>query len=187
MWTPPTDANRRPTDATGGCYAFTTNKRRRVILAVLLVAGFGLSTPAAYATTMTQGCDYRAWQGRHSDVTRSMIRPMWSRPGRGTKVKRTDGLRDITLNSAALMPGLRVEVEGVYLTSNRFAAERVSFSRADLKMAFAIQGGVDQTDQQSLENQRRIEQNVRTAGAAAAEPAAAGAGDSGQRDVPPRQ
>ena len=29
-------------------------------------------------------------------------------------------------------------------------------------MAFAIHGGVDPIDQQSLENQRRINQNVRT-------------------------
>jgi outer membrane protein OmpA-like peptidoglycan-associated protein len=139
------------------------NKRRRVTLAVLLVAGFGLSTPAAYADDddLRGVITARGKNGtvmlRLDDSSNVMLVL-----DEATKVVRTDGLGDITLNWTALIPGLRVEVEGVYLTSSRFAAKRVSFSRADMKMAFAIYGGLDATNQRSLENQRRIEQNVRT-------------------------
>ena len=119
----------------------STNKRRRVTLAVLLVAGFGLSTPVAYADDddLRGVITARGKDGTvivRLDDSSTVVVVLDDE----TKITRTDGLRSMTLSSAALIPGLRVEVEGVYLTANRFAAEEVSFSRADMKMAFAIQG-----------------------------------------------
>jgi outer membrane protein OmpA-like peptidoglycan-associated protein len=139
------------------------NKRLRVLLAVLLVAGFGLSTPKAYADDddLRGVITARVKDGTvtvRADDSSIVVVVLDDE----TKVKRTDGLSDLSLSWAALIPGLRVEVEGVYLTANRFAAERVSFSRADMKMAFAIYGGIDSIDQRSLDNQRRVDQNVRT-------------------------
>jgi outer membrane protein OmpA-like peptidoglycan-associated protein len=77
------------------------------------------------------------------------------------KVRRTDGLRQESVSSASLIPGLRIRLSGWYEEPARFVAERVTFSRADLKIALAIKGGVDPTDQRSLENQRRIAENTR--------------------------
>jgi len=77
-----------------------------------------------------------------------------------TKVRRTDGARQLKMSSATLVPGLRVNVEGAYGPDNKFAAKRITFTRTDLKTALAIEGGIQATDQRSLENQRRIEQNA---------------------------
>ena len=78
-----------------------------------------------------------------------------------TKLRRTDGMRVKTMSSAALIPGLRVKVDGRYETPTRFFAERVSFSRSDLIMAQAIRGGVAPTDERSLVNEQRIEDNAK--------------------------
>jgi outer membrane protein OmpA-like peptidoglycan-associated protein len=78
-----------------------------------------------------------------------------------TKVRRTDGMRVRTMSSAALIPGLRVKVDGRYETPTRFLAERVSFSRSDLIMAQAIRGGVAPTDERSLVNEQRILDNAK--------------------------
>jgi OmpA-OmpF porin, OOP family len=79
-----------------------------------------------------------------------------------TKVRRVDGMRQLKVTSAALIPGLRVRASGYYEAADRFAAERVTYTRSDMKMAAAIRGGVDPTDLRSLDNQRRIGENSRT-------------------------
>ena len=55
-----------------------------------------------------------------------------------TKVRRVDGMRQLKVTSAALIPGLRVQASGYYEAANRFAAERVTYTRSDMKMAAAI-------------------------------------------------
>jgi outer membrane protein OmpA-like peptidoglycan-associated protein len=79
-----------------------------------------------------------------------------------TKVRRVDGMRQLKVTSAALIPGLRVHASGYYEAGNTFAAERVTYTRSDMKLAAAIRGGVDPTDLRSLDNQRRIGENSRT-------------------------
>jgi outer membrane protein OmpA-like peptidoglycan-associated protein len=115
----------------------STHTRPRVILAVLLVAVLGLSTAANADDDDLRGViTARGTDGTvtvRADDSSIVIVVLDD----DTKITRTDGVSSMTLNSAALLPGLRVEVEGVYLTANRFAAERVSFSRADMKMVFA--------------------------------------------------
>jgi outer membrane protein OmpA-like peptidoglycan-associated protein len=78
-----------------------------------------------------------------------------------TKVRRTDGIRQIKTTSSSLIPGLRIKVDGEYEGATRFVAQRIEFSRSDLKTARDIQGGIDPTDRRSLDNQRRIGENAR--------------------------
>jgi len=77
-----------------------------------------------------------------------------------TKVRLTSGARVTKAAASDLIPGLRVKLEGVIEGAARFTAERVTFSRDDLKTALAIQGGVDPTDQRSLDNQMRLNQQA---------------------------
>jgi len=77
-----------------------------------------------------------------------------------TKVRRVDGARQVKVTSSSLIPGLRVKADGDFNGPSRFVAQRVTFSRSDMKMALAIKGGVDPTDLRSLDNQKRIEQGA---------------------------
>jgi outer membrane protein OmpA-like peptidoglycan-associated protein len=70
-----------------------------------------------------------------------------------TKVRRVDGMRQASVSSANLIPGLRVVVEGQYDTPERFIAEEVDFKRSDLKVAVAFQA----TERRSRANQERLE------------------------------
>jgi OmpA-OmpF porin, OOP family len=79
-----------------------------------------------------------------------------------TTIKRTDGFRELTTSASDLIPGLRVHLEGERQGGNRFVAERIRYTRDDLKIAFAIRGGVDATDRRSLENQQRIADHAQT-------------------------
>jgi OmpA-OmpF porin, OOP family len=132
-----------------------------VILASVLVAGLALA-PSAAADEHVKG----VIQSLGSDGTVTMrtddatdvtivLRDY-------TKVRRIDGMRQLKVTSAALIPGLRVRASGYYEAADRFAAERVTYTRSDMKMAAAIRGGVDPTDLRSLDNQRRIGENSRT-------------------------
>jgi outer membrane protein OmpA-like peptidoglycan-associated protein len=78
-----------------------------------------------------------------------------------TKIRRTDGLRQVKADAASLTPGLRVRLEGKLERADRFIAERITFSRDDLKTARAIQGGLNITDRRSLDNQARLDQQAR--------------------------
>jgi outer membrane protein OmpA-like peptidoglycan-associated protein len=77
-----------------------------------------------------------------------------------TKIRRVDGMRSIRVSSASLIPGLRVNVTGRYDGENHFVAERVAFSRSDLKVAKDVEAGITPTDQRSVLNQQRIEQHA---------------------------
>ena len=135
--------------------------RRGVVLSSVLVAGLAWS-PCASADDHVKG----VIQSRGNDGTVTMktddatnlvvvIKDF-------TKVRRVDGIRQLKVTSATLIPGLRVEASGDYAGATRFLAQRVTFSRSDQKMALAIRGGVDPTDVRSLENQKRIAENART-------------------------
>ncbi len=79
-----------------------------------------------------------------------------------TKIRRTDGARSEKADAATLIPGLRVKIDGAFEGAARFIAERVEFTRHDLKAALEIYSGVETTDKRSIENQRRIEQSARS-------------------------
>jgi OOP family OmpA-OmpF porin len=77
-----------------------------------------------------------------------------------TSIRRTDGFRELTVSAAQLIPGLRVQLDGTYEGGTRFVAQTVHFSRADLKTALAIRGGIDATDRRSVDNRQRIDQHA---------------------------
>jgi len=132
-----------------------------VILASVLVAGLAWAPPAAADEHVKGVIQSLGGDGtvtlRTDDATNLTIVL-----NDYTKVRRVDGMRQLKVTSAALIPGLRVQVSGNYEADSRFAAERVTYTRSDMKMAAAIRGGVDPTDLRSLDNQRRIGVNERT-------------------------
>jgi len=60
----------------------------------------------------------------------------------------------------ALMPGLRIEVQGVGDASGRVMAKSIRFSNDDLQTAEQIQAGLVPTQQQVQENQGNIQANA---------------------------
>jgi len=76
----------------------------------------------------------------------------------GTKVRRLDGVRSKKASAAALIPGLRIEVNGDYGADNHFVAERVTFKKSDERVARAIQGGLAPTDMRTAANEKRLDQ-----------------------------
>jgi len=139
-------------------------QRRRwlysAILSSVLVAGLAWSSPAAAEDHIRGVIAARGNDGTltvrtddASDLTVTL--------NDLTKVRRIDGMRQLKVSSSSLIPGLRVRASGTLDGANRFAAQRITFTRSDMKMALAIKGGVDPTDLRSLDNQARIAENAR--------------------------
>lgn len=79
-----------------------------------------------------------------------------------TKVVQPKGLlkvRKQEMGMAALMPGLKIEVEGIGDPQNRVVANTIKFSKGDLKTAEAIQAGLIPTQQQVDTNAQNIQGN----------------------------
>jgi outer membrane protein OmpA-like peptidoglycan-associated protein len=131
-----------------------------VALASVLVAGMAWSSRAAADDHIRGVIESRGADGSLTVLTddSSTIVVVLSD---ATKVRRTDGMRQIKVSSASLIPGLRIHAEGEYDGTSRFGAHSIDFSRSDLKIAKDIQGGIDVTDRRSLENQKRIEEGAR--------------------------
>jgi outer membrane protein OmpA-like peptidoglycan-associated protein len=76
-----------------------------------------------------------------------------------TKVQTPKGLfRHTEKSVTALIPGLKVEVEGTG-TENQVVAKTVEFSNDDLLLAETIQAGLNPTQQQQAINQQHIAEN----------------------------
>jgi outer membrane protein OmpA-like peptidoglycan-associated protein len=80
--------------------------------------------------------------------------------GDTTKVRRTDGIRETKASATDLIPGLRINAAGEFEAVSRLAATKITFTRADLKTALDIQGGVTTTDKRTLANQQAIQQHA---------------------------
>lgn len=79
-----------------------------------------------------------------------------------TKVEEPKGLlklRKKEMGFTALMPGLRVEVEGINDMKNHVVADKIKFSGDDLKMAEAMQAGLTPTQQAVAANKQAIATN----------------------------
>jgi len=74
-----------------------------------------------------------------------------------TKVRELSGLRSIKVDASSLIPGLRIKADGDYDPVTHFVAMRVTFSRDDLKLALAIQGGLTPTDNNVAANRAAID------------------------------
>ena len=78
-----------------------------------------------------------------------------------TKVQQPKGLglRKTQMSFAALIPGLKVTVEGAHNEQSQLVAKKITFSGDDLKTAEAIQAGLVPTQQAVATNQQNIESN----------------------------
>ena len=79
-----------------------------------------------------------------------------------TKVQQPKGLlklRKEDMGMTALMPGLKIEVEGVGDAQNRVVANTIRFSKKDLQTAEAIQAGLNPTQQAVQTNAQNIQAN----------------------------
>lgn len=79
-----------------------------------------------------------------------------------TKVVQPKGLLQIRkqeMGFTALIPGLRVEVEGIGDPQNRIVAQTIKFNKDDLKTAEAIEAGLVPTQQAVQSNKENIQTN----------------------------
>jgi len=79
-----------------------------------------------------------------------------------TKVQQPKGLlklRKEDMGMTALIPGLKIEVEGVGDAQNRVVANTIRFSKKDLQTAEAIQAGLTPTQQAVQTNAQNIQTN----------------------------
>ena len=65
--------------------------------------------------------------------------------------------RKKSMSMAALVPGLPIQVEGMYDTQNQLVAKTVRFKGNDLQQAVAIQAGLAETQQQAQQNKEELE------------------------------
>ena len=76
-----------------------------------------------------------------------------------TMVRETSGMRVIKVDVASLIPGLRVDVEGTYQSATRLLADRITFTRDDLKIARNIQAGLTPTNETVLSTRVLVDTN----------------------------
>jgi len=76
-----------------------------------------------------------------------------------TTVRETSGMRMIKVDVASLIPGLRVDVEGTYQSAARLLADRITFTREDLKIARNIQAGLMLTNEAVLSTRVLVDTN----------------------------
>ncbi len=77
-----------------------------------------------------------------------------------TKVGEVQGafkVRRKQMSMAALIPGLRVKVEGAYSNNRQLVAEKVSFKGNDLERALAMQAGMHETKIETHKNREELE------------------------------
>lgn len=128
--------------------------RQRVVSAFVFVAGLALST-AAFAEHLHGVVAGRAADGTlivQSDDSSDVNVVIADR----TKVRQADGMRSKKATAAALIPGLRVDVNGRRQDASRFIADRVTFKKSDMKIARAIQSGLRQTGERIAAQEQKI-------------------------------
>jgi outer membrane protein OmpA-like peptidoglycan-associated protein len=128
--------------------------RQRMVSAFVFVAGLGLST-AVFAEHFHGVVSGRAADGTlivQSDDSSDVNVVIAD----GTKVRQADGMRSKKVTAAALIPGLRVDVDGRRQNGNRFIADRVTFKKSDQKIARAIQSGLGPTGARVAANEQKI-------------------------------
>jgi outer membrane protein OmpA-like peptidoglycan-associated protein len=78
-----------------------------------------------------------------------------------TKVQQPKGLgvRKKQMSAAALIPGLKVSVDGTSQDATHVLAKSITFDKDDLQTAEMIQAGLNPTDQKVAANQQNIAQN----------------------------
>jgi OmpA-OmpF porin, OOP family len=130
---------------------------RVAIMSLLAVAG--LSTAVAAQSTKVEGL-IKARNGETMILQTSESPKLVVLLTDNTQVGQVQGVlkaRRKEMSMAALVPGLKVKVEGTYDNQNQLVAGSVSFTGDDLKQAQAIQAGLHETQKQAEQNKAELE------------------------------
>ncbi len=125
------------------------------ILASILVGVLAL-TSAAFAEEHLRG----VVTGRSNDgalIVRTDSSDFTVVLNEATKVRLRSGVRVTKVDVPSLIPGLRVDVQGRLESTTRFAADRITFTRQDLKIARYIAAGITPTNQAVADNRSLID------------------------------
>ena len=131
--------------------------RRIAVVMSILVAVVGMSFVALAATHVRGVVTGRTADG--SVIVRTDYSDIAIVLSENTTVRQTSGMRMIKVDVASLIPGLRVDVEGTYQSAARLLADRITFTREDLKIARNIQAGLMLTNEAVLSTRVLVDTN----------------------------
>jgi len=114
------------------------------IVVSILVAVLAISVVAFAATHVRGVVTGRAADGRL--IVRTDDAFVAIVLNESTRVRQMSGMRQIKVDVASLIPGLRVDVEGTTQSATHFFADRITFTRNDLKIARNMQAGLMPTN-----------------------------------------
>ena len=134
--------------------------QRRPTQPILILAAMLLSivaiTSAAFAEEHLRG----VVTGRATDgalIVRTDASDMTVVLNEATKIRLRSGVRVTKVDVPSLIPGLRVDVEGRLESTTQFAADRITYTRDDLKIARDIAAGITPTNQAVADNRNLID------------------------------
>jgi OmpA-OmpF porin, OOP family len=130
-------------------------------LGIFLVAVFALSTLSAADTIKVEGL-IKARDGETMIVQTSQDPNLVVLLNDHTEVGQVQGLlkaRRKNMSMAALIPGLKVKVEGTYNGQNQLVARLVKFKGNDLEEAQTIQAGMHESQEQLKQQQAELEKH----------------------------
>ena len=131
--------------------------RRMAIGMSILVAVFGISFVALAAEHVHGVVAGRTADG--SVIVRTDDADIAIVLSESTTVRQMSGMRMIRVDVASLIPGLRVDVEGTPQSTTRVLADRITFTREDLKIARNIQAGLTPTNEAVLSTRVLVDTN----------------------------
>ena len=129
---------------------------QQVPILASILAGLLTITSVAFAEEHLRG----VVTGRSNDgalIVRTDSSEMTVVLNEATKVRLRSGVRVTKVDVPSLIPGLRVDVEGRLESTTRFAADRITYTRDDLKTARDIAGGITPTNQAVAANRALID------------------------------
>jgi OOP family OmpA-OmpF porin len=131
--------------------------RRIAIVVSILVAVLGISVVTFAAAHVRGVVTGRAADGtvivRTDDALVAIVL------NENTRVRQMSGMRQIKVDVASLIPGLRVDVEGTSQSATHFLADRITFTRNDLKIARNIQAGLMPTNEAVVSTRALVDTN----------------------------
>jgi OOP family OmpA-OmpF porin len=131
--------------------------RQIAIVVAILIAILGMSFVALAAAHVRGVVTGRTADG--SLMVRTDYGDITVVLNENTKVRETSGMRSINVDVASLIPGLRVDAEGTYQGNTSLVAEKITFTREDLKIARNIQAGLTPTNEAVVSNRALIDSN----------------------------
>jgi outer membrane protein OmpA-like peptidoglycan-associated protein len=127
-----------------------------ILILAAILAGIVAITSAAFAEEHLRG----VITGRATDgalIVRTDASEMTVVLNEATKIRLRSGVRVTKVDVPSLVPGLRVDVVGQLESTTRFAADRITYTREDLKTARDIAAGVTPTDHAVAANRSLID------------------------------